>query len=140
MPASDELGEAQRHINQQITESADLTRRAGLHAKGMRTLTSLADELLEAGYEYRLYSGLSHGSPIAVNTIRLMYQSEDADIADAAYLYFIQDPAHAYCRAIWAYVKLMQNADSSSLQQTLESVYGELGFTSDIRSYFREPT
>ena len=104
----------------------------------MLNSTDLSRQMLGAEYEYRLYSGLSHGTPYAVNVVRGMYQSDDPQAAGAVYSFLLHPAADAYCRAVWAYAEFMGMSDRAALSRGLEEVYDDLRFKEEPRSYFRD--
>lgn len=136
-PRRTELVDAKKYIDREIELFDTLVGSAGVEKKGMQRMTSLTGTMLDADYEYRLYSGLSHGTPIAVDSIRGMFASPDPVAGGVALSYFLHEAAHWYCRAIWALAAFMAADSMTELRQALDSVYDNLEFKEEVGSFFR---
>lgn len=137
-PGSEEVQAAVEWAEEQITLLEEQLRSAGTRPKPMIPSTELSGRMLGSEYEYRLYSGLSHGAPVAINAVRGMYNARDPQAVGTVFSYIMHPAADAYCRAVWSYAVYMGLTKMESLQETLENVYESLHFSDDPRTFFRE--
>lgn len=136
-PDDDDVRFAVEWAREQEAKLKERLRQAGVPSKKMVTSTDLSRAQLDAEYEYRLYSGLSHGAPIAVNTVRHMFGAADPETVGIVYSYLLHPAADAYCRAIWEYSAFMGLKDMDSLRKLLERAYEALHFSEEPRAFFR---
>ena len=134
-PGRSELQAAVEWHGQELAQFEQQVANVQLTIKRMINSTDLAEKMLGASYEYRLYSGLSHGNPTAVNALRAMFDSTHPDSVGIAWLYFLQAPVDAYFRAVWAFAEHMVSPPPEPLRQEIESLYGELHFADEMKSY-----
>jgi hypothetical protein len=127
------LGKQADEQRSQFLEDAS---KLGLRAISVPADTSLVGEFLDMEYDYRVMSGLAHGSRDALRAISAMYSGPTAQ-PGVPFFFFIHTAADSYCRAVWALVAYLADEDQqAALRAQLIEVYDSLGFAEEPRAYF----
>lgn len=97
----------------------------GIEAKPMIPSTQLAKDVVDAEFEYRLWSNLSHGNPYALQTIRAMHAGPEETAL--AVLHLTTTSVDAYSRAVFSYMGFFTPDLAADLKARLNDLYDRLG-------------
>lgn len=111
-------------------------------ANGLKRVTLPNDEVIgtkaDAGFEYQLYTQLSHGSLAAIEGMRKMYRHDDPLIAGSGLWSFILAIAHAYFRTVWAVGDyILEGEPLDKLREALVGLYQAMNSSDDFYAYLR---
>lgn len=101
------------------------------------------DEVLgtssDSGYEYQLYTQISHGSLASIESMRQMLRHDDPLLPGAALTNYILAIAHAYFRAVWAVGSyILAGEKLEQLRQVLTELYKKINSNADFYGYLEK--
>lgn len=121
-----------------LEEKAKLDQRSeGIRRSPMPKDYALA-ELTDSGYEYTLYTHISHGTPAVIQEMHAMFRSKDGEVAGAAVLNFVYAAAQAYLGAAWLLGSYILAGDKlEELRKLLVAIHEAIGSNEDIYDQMR---
>jgi hypothetical protein len=96
--------------------------------------------LCDAGYEYRLNTGLAHGNPTVHRAVESMFrgQASTPDSTGVIFFNYLTTVADAYCRATWSFGSyVLAPANLEKLRSLLHEIYDSIQMSDEVRDYFR---